>query len=41
MAHKAVDEFNELVVVNDLHADNVEKVSEITVHIVGVGGHYP
>jgi len=33
VAHKAVDEFNELVVVNDFHADNVEKVSEITVHI--------
>jgi hypothetical protein len=30
---KAVDELNELVVAEGLHANNNEKVSEITVHI--------
>jgi hypothetical protein len=29
----AVDELNEFVVAEGLHADNVEKVSEVTVHI--------
>ena len=33
MTDKAVDELNELVVAESLYADNVEKVSEITVHI--------
>ena len=33
MTDKAVDELNELVVAESFHADNVEKVSEITVHI--------
>ena len=33
MTHKAVDELNELVVAEGLHADKVEKVSEITIHI--------
>ena len=33
MTDKAVDELNELVVAKGLHTNNVEKVSEITMHI--------
>ena len=34
MTDKAVDELNELVVAEGLHANNDEKVSEITLHIL-------
>ena len=33
MTNKAIDELDELVVAKGLHADNIEKVSEITVHL--------
>jgi hypothetical protein len=33
VTNEAVDELNELVVVKGLHANNVEKVSEITMHL--------
>jgi hypothetical protein len=33
VTNKAVDELDELVVAEGFHANNVEKVSEITVHL--------